>query len=75
MQDHQAGVDKFDSLKYNMRAVCLITYLANNLGLTIRYDDDEMENSIGDDFMLGKDLQFLFRYCLTIHLSGLKENG
>lgn len=75
VRDHQAGAQHFDVLKYNMKAMCLITYFVSALGRTIKYDDDEAVGSIGDEFMLGDDLQFLFRYCLTIHLSGLKDKG
>ena len=75
MEQHQVGTSVFNLLKMNMRATCLLTHFVFILGTLVKYDDAEMDSSIGDDFMLGLDLQFLLRYCLTIHLSNLKNKG
>ena len=75
IEDHVNGSDDFDLLRNNMRAVCLLTYLTSIFGVYICFDDEEVEFTIGDDFMFGSDLQYLLRYSLTIHLGSLKNQG
>ena len=45
------------------------------MGRDVICDDPDSEVSIRDVFQLGPDLQFLLRFCLTIHLGNLKNHG
>lgn len=75
VEEHRAGEAKFDLIKHNVRAICLLSYFSGAVGRDILYDTDDELGSIGDHFMLGLDLQYLFRYCLVIHLNSLKDKG
>ena len=75
VEEHRAGEAKFDLIKYNFRAVCLLSYLSRVMGHLVQFDSEESEETIGDHFMLGLDLQYLFRYCLVIHLNSIKDKG
>lgn len=78
VEGHRVGGAKFNVIYHNLRAHCLLSYIVRILGTHIIYDHDACEfdgDTIGDKFMLGADLQFLFRYCLVIHLNGLKNQG
>ena len=66
---------KIDNLECNIRASCLLSHFMHSLGRDITYGEDELPLSVGDEFMLGADIQFLFRYSLSIHLNSLKDKG
>ena len=78
VERHRAGEAKFDTLYYNFRANCLLSYFAGILGAYVTYDHGSCESidaTIGGKFMLGSDLQFLFRYCLVVHLTEMKNQS
>ena len=75
VENHRAGASKFDLIAYNVRALCLLSYFSRAVGSDILYDSDEVDGSVGDHFTLGLDLQYMFRYCLVIHLNSLKDKG
>ena len=76
VESHRSGEPKFDVIYHNLRAHCLLSYIVQALGTYVRYDHGACEfDTIGDKFMLGADFQFLFRYCLVVHLNGLKNQG
>lgn len=78
VENHRAGESKFNVIYHNLRAHCLLSYVVQALGTYVNYDHDACEfdgDTIGDKFMLGADFQFLFRYCLVVHLNGLKNQG
>ena len=75
VEEHQPSEKKLDVIKCNVQATCLLSYLVGVVGKTVLFDDAEEEHTIGDDFMLGLDLQYLLRYCLTIHLGHLRGKG
>ena len=74
MEGHENGRSDFDSLRANFRAVCLLTYLASVMGEQVRVDD-ENDAAVSGEFMLGSDLQYLLRYCLSAHLESLRAEG
>ena len=78
VESHRAGEAKFNVISHNLRATCLLAYLSGVFGTYLNYDHEACEfddATIADKFQLGSDLQFLFRYCLVIHLTGLKNQG
>lgn len=75
MEEHRPSEKKMDVIKYNVQATCLLSYLVGVIGKTVNFDDPSEERTIGDDFMLGLDLQYLLRYCLTVHLGTLRRKG
>ena len=75
VEGHQVGETRFDLIKNNMRAVCLLSYLTSIAGKVLLYDNADAEKTVGDCFMLGPDIQFLLRYCLVICLTTLKDKG
>ena len=72
VEAHHPSKKKLDVIKYNVQATCLLSYLVSIVGKIVVFDDAEEECTVGDDLMLGLDLQYLFRYCLTIHLGHLR---
>ena len=74
MEGHENGQSDFDSLRANFRAACLLTYLASVMGEQVRVDD-ENDAAVSGEFMLGSDLQYLLRYCLSAHLESLRAEG
>ena len=74
MESHTNGQSNFDSLRANFRANCLLTYLVSVMGEQVRVDD-ENDAAVSGEFMLGSDLQYLLRFCLSAHLEGLRAEG
>ena len=75
VEGHLVGEAKFDLIRNNMRAVCLLSYLSSIAGNVLLFDNAEAEKTVGDCYMLGPDIQYLLRYCLVIHLTSLKDKG